>query len=186
MPLCRSKSVSLSLHINQAWKGTSEATAAFCWWLKASFSYSVTFSPRPFLKVELQCQGHWGRLRLYQVHFPLISSEHILEWNPELSCWSFKEVGGTQVEEAEGKVCERFKTTNVSHLMQEEVVFLTYCQFSRNQEVTVCRSPNPGSQVWTPAPRSFSPMKFGLKSRGADSPLSFHSFGKMQKRASLS
>lgn len=64
--------------------------------------------------------------------------------------------------------------------MQEEVVFLTHCQFARNQKVTVGPSPNLGSQVWTPALRelgSFSLVEF---SGGADN-LLFHSSGKMQK-----
>ena len=40
------------------------------------------------------------------------------------------------MEEEEGKTREVFRTLNPSHLMQEEVVFLIYCQFSRNQQVT--------------------------------------------------
>ena len=76
-----------------------------------------------------------------------------LFWNPELSCGSFKEEGDTQVVKEEGKACEVFRTLNPSHLMQEEVVFLTYCQFSRKQQVTVCLFPNLISQVWTLAPR---------------------------------
>lgn len=76
-----------------------------------------------------------------------------LFWNPELSCVSFKEEGDTQVEEEEGKAHEVFRTLNPSHWMQEEVVFLTYCQFSRKQQITVCLFPNLISQVWTLAPR---------------------------------
>lgn len=75
-------------------------------------------------------------------------------WNSELSCGYFKEGGDTQVEVEEGKAHEAFGTVNFSHLMQEEVVFLTYCQFSRNQQVTVCPSPNLGSQARTPALRN--------------------------------
>lgn len=76
-----------------------------------------------------------------------------LFWNPELSCGSFKEGGDTQVEEEEGKACEVSRTLNPSHLMQEEFVFLTYCQFSRKQQVTICLFPNLISQAWTLAPR---------------------------------
>lgn len=55
------------------------------------------------------------------------------------------------MEDAEGKAREAFRTVSISHLIEEEAVFLTYCQFSRNQQVTVWPAPNLGSQVWTPA-----------------------------------
>lgn len=55
---------------------------------------------------------------------------------PEVSCGSFKEEGDTKVEEEEGKAHEAFITVNFSHLMLQEIVFLAYCQFSRNQQIT--------------------------------------------------